>query len=203
MVSAPPCPARSPKDKQIFPAGTPFWTGQHGLTNQYACRWPEPISPTSRPCGRIKCISGHAARRSKRQPLYHRFMAPMCIQFWRSRLPMNLDFNRTQPVLVYWLNSQLVVTTAIILTCSPGKKEQRPYASLYAVVRRTNPVACALWFRGSMRKFVGGSLTPGEGETVPVTLINRAFGWLKTGPRSNCESNCHSGTFHNFQTGSE
>ena len=112
---------------------------------------------------------------------------------------MNLDFNRTQPVLVYWLNSQLVVTTAIILTCSPGKKEQRPYASLYAVVRRTNPVACALWFRGSMRKFVGGSLTPGEGETVPVTLINRAFGWLKTGPRSNCQSN----TLHYFQTGSE
>jgi hypothetical protein len=43
------------------------------------------------------------------------------------------------------------------------------------------------------------ALTPGEGETVSVALMNHAFGWLKTVPRSNCQSN----TFHNFQTDSD
>jgi hypothetical protein len=63
-------------------------------------------------------------------------------------LPMNLDFNGTQPVLVYGLHSQLVVTTALILTFSPAEKGQRLQASLYAVVRRANPVAGAWWFKG-------------------------------------------------------
>ena len=68
---------------------------------------------------------------------------------------MNLDFNGTQPVLVYGLHSQLVVTTALILTFFPLEKGQRLHASLYAVVRRANPVAGAWWLRGSMREFAG------------------------------------------------
>jgi len=75
-------------------------------------------------------------------------------------LPMNLDFNGTQPVLVYKPNSQFVVTLALILTFSPGEKGQRLQASLYAVVRRPNPVAGAWWFRGSRRELVGGILSP-------------------------------------------
>jgi hypothetical protein len=55
-----------------------------------------------------------------------------------------------------------VVTPALILTFSLGEKGQRLDASLYAVVRRANPVACAWWFRGSMREFVGGNLSPGR-----------------------------------------
>jgi hypothetical protein len=49
----------------------------------------------------------------------------------------------------------VVVTTALILTFSPEEKGQRLQASLYAVVRRANPVAGAWWFRGSMREFFG------------------------------------------------
>jgi hypothetical protein len=78
-------------------------------------------------------------------------------------LSMNLDFNGTQPVLVYGLHSQLVVTTALILTFSPGEKGQRLQASLYAVVRQANPVACALWFRGSRRELFRGNLSPRRG----------------------------------------
>ena len=78
--------------------------------------------------------------------------------FFTTVLPMNLDFNGTQPVLVYWIHSQLVVTTALILTFSPGEKGQRLQASLYPVVRRANPVAGAWWFRGSRREFVGTNL---------------------------------------------
>jgi hypothetical protein len=74
-------------------------------------------------------------------------------------LSMNLDFNGTQPVLVYGLHSQLVVMTALILTF-PLEKGQRLHASLYVVVRRANPVACASWFRGSRREFIGGNFTP-------------------------------------------
>ena len=77
---------------------------------------------------------------------------------------MNLDFNGTPPVLMYGLHSQLVVTTALILTFSPGEKGQRLHASLYALVRRANPVAGAMWFRGSMREFVWGNLPPFGGE---------------------------------------
>jgi hypothetical protein len=54
---------------------------------------------------------------------------------------MNLDFNWTQPVPAHRLYSQLVVTTALILTFSPGEKGQRLDASLYAVMRCANPVA--------------------------------------------------------------
>jgi hypothetical protein len=68
-------------------------------------------------------------------------------------LSMNLDFMVVQTVLVYGLHSQLVVTTALILTFSPEEKGQRLHASLHAVVRRANPVAFALWFRG--RRFCG------------------------------------------------
>jgi len=64
---------------------------------------------------------------------------------------MNLDFNGTQPVLVYESQSKLVITLALILTFSPGEKGQRSQASLYAVVRRANPVAGAWWFRGRAR----------------------------------------------------
>ena len=58
-----------------------------------------------------------------------------------------------------------MVTTALILTFSPGEKGQRLQASLYAVVYRANPVAYALWFRGSMRlaywgKGIFGSFAP-------------------------------------------
>jgi hypothetical protein len=35
---------------------------------------------------------------------------------------MNLDFNWTQPLLIYKTYSWLVVTTALILTFSPGEK---------------------------------------------------------------------------------
>ena len=54
---------------------------------------------------------------------------------------MNLDFNGTQPVPVYGLYLWLVVTPALILSFSPKEKGQRLHASLYAVVRRANPVA--------------------------------------------------------------
>jgi hypothetical protein len=77
---------------------------------------------------------------------------------------MNLDFNGTQPVLMYWLHWQLVVTTALILTFSPEEKGQQLHASLYVIVRRANPVAGGWWFRGSRRKFVGENLSPGERE---------------------------------------
>src|SRR5437867_5535994 len=40
------------------------------LTNQCACRWPEPIYPTSDTCGRIRVHCGHAARRCERVGLY-------------------------------------------------------------------------------------------------------------------------------------
>ena len=66
-------------------------------------------------------------------------------------LPMNLEFNCAEPVLVDKLYSQLVVTTALIPTFSPGEKGQRLHAPLYAVVRRANPVEGAFWFRGSVR----------------------------------------------------
>jgi hypothetical protein len=75
-------------------------------------------------------------------------------------LSMNVDFNGMQPVRVCWLHSQLVVTTALILTFSPEEKGQRLQASLYAVVCRANPVAGAWSFRGSRREFVGGILSP-------------------------------------------
>jgi hypothetical protein len=98
---------------------------------------------------------------------------------------MNLDFNGTQPVLVYGLHSQLVVTTALILTFSPGEKGQRLHMSLYAAVRPANPVAGGLTFRGSRREFVGGNLSPrlagrgsqtncattGMGLILPICLV--------------------------------
>ena len=51
-------------------------------------------------------------------------------------------------MLVYGIHSQLVVTTALILTFSPVEKGQRLHASLDAVVRRANPVAGAFRLRG-------------------------------------------------------
>jgi hypothetical protein len=77
---------------------------------------------------------------------------------------MNLDFNGTQPVLVYKPHSQFIVTLALILTFSPGEKGQRLQASLYAVGRRANPVAGAWWFRGSRRELLRGILSPFGGE---------------------------------------
>ena len=56
---------------------------------------------------------------------------------------MNRDFNGMQPVLVSEPHSKLVVTLALILTFSPQEKGQRLHASLYAVVRRVNPIAGA------------------------------------------------------------
>ena len=91
---------------------------------------------------------------------------------------MNLDFNGTQPVLVYGLHSQLVVTTALILTFSPAEKGQRLQACLYAVVRRANPVAGAWWFRGSRREFVGGGkslLFAGGSDVKHATTILLQF----------------------------
>jgi hypothetical protein len=66
-----------------------------------------------------------------------------------------------------------VVTTALILTFSPAEKGQRLHASLYAVVRRANPVAGAWSFRGSRRESVEGNLTvalQGEEEWVSALL---------------------------------
>ena len=62
-------------------------------------------------------------------------------------------------MLVYGIHSQLVVTTALILTFSPVEKGQRLHASLDAVVRRANPVAGARWLMDSRREFVGGNLS--------------------------------------------
>jgi hypothetical protein len=61
---------------------------------------------------------------------------------------MNLDFNGTQPVLVYESQSKLVITLALILTFSPGEKGQRSQASLSMVVRRANPVTGSLVVQG-------------------------------------------------------
>jgi hypothetical protein len=83
---------------------------------------------------------------------------------------MNLDFNGTQPVLVYEPHSQLVVTLALIPAFSPGEKGQRLHASLYTIVRRANPVVGALWFRGSRRELCRGNLSPGEGESISAAL---------------------------------
>jgi len=55
------------------------------------------------------------------------------------------------------------LTTALILTFSPGEKGQRLLVSLCAVGRRANPAASAWWFRGSRREFVGRNLFPREG----------------------------------------
>jgi hypothetical protein len=111
-------------------------------------------------------------------------------------LSMNLDFNGTQPVLVYGLHSQLVVTTALILTFSPAEKGQRLQASLDAVVRWANPVAGAWWFRGEgfvawvMARAVKSNIGPS-----PQPSPRLAGG----GSRTHCQSN----TFHHFQTVSE
>jgi hypothetical protein len=59
-------------------------------------------------------------------------------------LPMTLNFNWTQPVQVYGLHLQLVVTTALIVTFFPAEKGQRWQASLCAVVSRANPVGVFL-----------------------------------------------------------
>ncbi len=53
---------------------------------------------------------------------------------------MSLDLNRDTFGVVYFALSELVVTTAFILTFSPAEKGQRLQASLYAVVRRANTV---------------------------------------------------------------
>ena len=74
--------------------------------------------------------------------------------------PHEPRFKRDTAGVVYFIHSQLVVTTALILTFSPGEKGQRLQASLYAVVRRANPVACALGFMASMRELFRGILSP-------------------------------------------
>ena len=62
--------------------------------------------------------------------------------------------HQSQIMSSYWPKSveKLVVTTALILTFSPGEKGQRLHASLYAVVRRANPVTCglAVWGQSSI-----------------------------------------------------
>ena len=110
-------------------------------------------------------------------------------------LSMNLDFKGTQPVLVYGLHSQLVVTTALILTFSPAEKGQRLQASLDAVVRWANPVAGAWWFRG--RRFCG--LGHGESGKIKYWPLTPALRLAGGGSRTHCQSN----TFHHFQTGSQ
>jgi hypothetical protein len=74
------------------------------------------------------------------------------------------SWGERKSMLVYWIHSQLVVSTALILTFSPVEKGQRLHAALYAVVRRANPVADTWWFRGSMREFLRGILPPFGGE---------------------------------------
>ena len=102
---------------------------------------------------------------------------------------MNLDFNGTQPVLVYGLHSQLVVTTALILTFSPAEKGQRLQACLYAVVRRANPVAGAWWFRGSMRELFRRKSLPQEREN-PFPLLSKPNVSIAE-YRANVNNNCH------------
>ena len=70
--------------------------------------------------------------------------------------------HQSQIMSSYWPKSveKLVVTTALILTFSAGEKGQRLQASLYAVVRRANPVACALGFMASMRELFREILSP-------------------------------------------
>jgi hypothetical protein len=109
---------------------------------------------------------------------------------------MNLDFNGTQPVLVYGLHSQLVVTTALILTFSPWRRDtncMRLFTRLCVVRIQSRMLGGS---GGQCASLLGEISPPGEGETVPAALVNHAFGWLKTVPRSNCQGN----TFHNFQT---
>ena len=49
--------------------------------------------------------------------------------------------HQSQIMSSYWPKSveKLVVTTALILTFSPGEKGQRLHASLYAIMRHANP----------------------------------------------------------------
>jgi hypothetical protein len=53
------------------------------------------------------------------------------------------DFFKSFHPRISQIDAKLVVTTALILTFSPGEKGQRLQASLYAVVRQANPVAGA------------------------------------------------------------
>jgi len=83
--------------------------------------------------------------------------------------PHEPRFKRDTAGVVCFTHSQLVVTTTLILTFYPGQKGQRLQASFYAVVRRANPVACALGFMGSMRERFRGILSPVERVfSVPV-----------------------------------
>ena len=97
-------------------------------------------SPPSRPSREINLCSTTVKSRSEKSERQLNFGL-------KPALSMNLDFNGTQSVLVYGLHLQLVVTTALILTFSPGEKGQRLHASLYSIGRRANPVAGAWWFR--------------------------------------------------------
>ena len=100
---------------------------------------------------------------------------------------MNLDFNGTQPVLVYGLHSQLVVTTALILTFSPAEKGQRLQASLDAVVRRANPVAGAWSFSG--RRFCDfGRDESGKVKYLPLTPALPMNLYLMGGRGHECKS---------------
>jgi hypothetical protein len=58
---------------------------------------------------------------------------------------VSLDLNGDTFGVVYFALSELVVTTAFILTFSPAEKGKRLQASLYAVVRRANPVSNSLY----------------------------------------------------------
>jgi len=82
--------------------------------------------------------------------------------FKSGSLSMNLDFNGTQPVSIR--ASFTVSGNDRPHPDLPEEKGQRLHVSLYAVVRLANPVACALWFRGSMRDLEMGS---------SVTLVMR------------------------------
>ena len=69
---------------------------------------------------------------------------------------MNFNFNGTQPISVrasFTVSGNDRPHPDLL----PLEKGQRLQASLYAVVRRANPVAGACWFRGSRHELFRGN----------------------------------------------
>jgi hypothetical protein len=112
--------------------------------------------------------------------------------------PMNLHFNWARLVPVYRIYSQLVVTTALILTFSPGRRD----GDCMRLFTRWCVVRIQSWvlfrFRDSMREFVGGNLTPTlspfcyrktrRGRHAPSVFLNQAIhhSWPQTRTVSRC-----------------
>ncbi len=67
------------------------------------------------------------------------------------------------------IRMKLVVTLALILTFSPGEKEQRPHLSGFGNNRPTNPVADFCMRRQVILPLLGGE---GRGEGERETFVN-------------------------------